>query len=326
MQHGGSVNYKKDIIHTANLRWRPNLRVAAAMEISMEYIKNLIDKYLVWLYIPKINPTDVLEICILGFLIYHIVKWVKTTRAWALVKGLVVIAVFWFAAVLLDLNVIIWVIKNTINVGIIAIVIIFQPEFRKALEQLGQKNIMRSLITFDDSKDRNEKFSDHTLNQIVRATFELARAKTGALIVLEENTTLAEFESTGIYIDSLVSSELLINIFEHNTPLHDGAVIIRGNRITAATCYLPLSDNMQLSKDLGTRHRAGIGISEVSDSLTIIVSEETGKVSIAQGGKLIRNVDGDYLRTKLIAAQKKSYETKKIRLWKGRIKDEREVD
>jgi diadenylate cyclase len=228
--------------------------------------------------------------------------------------------------VLLGLNVIIWLIKNTINVGIIAIVIIFQPEFRKALEQLGQKNIMKSLITFDDSKDKNEKFSDHTLSQIVRATFELARAKTGALIVMEENTPLAEYESTGIYIDSLVSSELLINIFEHNTPLHDGAVIIRGNRITAATCYLPLSDNMQLSKDLGTRHRAGIGISEVSDSLTIIVSEETGKVSIAKGGKLIRNVDGDYLRTKLIEAQKKSSEAKKIRLWKGRIKNEREVD
>lgn len=293
----------------------------------MESIKNLINNYLVWLYVPKkINPTDVLEIFILAFLIYHIIKWVKTTRAWPLVKGLVVIAAFWVIAVILDLNVIIWIIKNTINVGIIAIVIIFQPEFRKALEQLGQKNLMKSLITFDDSKDKNEKFSDHTLNQIVRATFELARAKTGALIVMEEETTLTDYVSTGIYIDSLVSSELLINIFEHNTPLHDGAVIIRGNRIVAATCYLPLSDNMQLSKDLGTRHRAGIGISEVTDSLTIIVSEETGKVSIAKGGKLIRNIDGDYLRTKLINAQKKTIEAKKIKLWKGRIKNEREVD
>lgn len=292
----------------------------------MESIRSLISKYSMWLYIPKINPTDLLEICILAFLIYHIIKWIKTTRAWTLVKGLVVIAVFWFIAVVLDLNVIKWLIKNTINVGIIAIVIIFQPEFRKALEQLGRKNLMRSLIIFDDAKDKNEKFSDYTLNQIVRATFELARAKTGALIVLEEETVLTDYVSTGIYIDSLVSSELLINIFEHNTPLHDGAVIIRGNRIVAATCYLPLSDNMQLSKELGTRHRAGIGISEVTDSLTIIVSEETGKVSIAKGGKLIRNVDGDYLRTKLINAQKKSFETKKLKLWKGRIKNEREVD
>ena len=146
------------------------------------------------------------------------------------------------------------------------------------------------------------------------------------MIVLEEEVPLNDFESTGIFIDSLVSSELLINIFEHNTPLHDGAVILRGNRIAAATCYLPLSDNMQLSKELGTRHRAGIGISEVSDSLTIVVSEETGKVSIAKGGKLIRNVDGDYLRSKLADAQKKTSEVKKLKLWKGRIKNEREVD
>jgi diadenylate cyclase len=233
---------------------------------------------------------------------------------------------FWLLAVLFELNVVLWIIKNTISVGIIAIVIIFQPEFRKALEQLGQKNLVKSIITFDDTKDKSEKFSDHTLNEIVRATFELARSKTGALIVIEEDIPLKDYESTGISIDSLVSSELLINIFEHNTPLHDGAVILRGNRIAAATCYLPLSDNMQLSKDLGTRHRAGIGISEVSDSMTIIVSEETGKVSIAKGGKLIRNVDGDYLRTKLVDAQKKTNEVKKLKLWKGRIKNEREVD
>ncbi len=292
----------------------------------MESIKNFIKDYLVWLSLPKINPSDIIEICILAYLIYHVVKWVKSTRAWSLVKGLVVIMLFWLLAVIFDLNVIIWIIKNTINVGIIAIVILFQPEFRKALEQLGQKNLVKSIITFDDIKDKNEKFSDHTLNEIVRATFELARAKTGALIVLEENVPLNDFENTGIIIDSMVSSELLINIFEHNTPLHDGAVILRGNRITAATCYLPLSDNMQLSKDLGTRHRAGIGISEVSDSLTIIVSEETGKVSIAKGGKLVRNVDGDYLRAKLTDAQHKTIDTKRLRLWKGRIKNEREVD
>jgi diadenylate cyclase len=292
----------------------------------METIRSLIREYSVWISIPKIYLTDILEIIILSFLIYNVIKWIKNTRAWTLVKGLVVIMIFWLAAIIFDLNVVIWIIKNTINVGIIAIVIIFQPEFRKALEQLGQKNLVKSFITFDDNKDKNEKFSDHTLNEIVRATFELARTKTGALIVMEEDALLNDFESTGIYIDSLISSELLINIFEHNTPLHDGAVILRGNRIAAATCYLPLSDNMQLSKDLGTRHRAGIGISEVSDSLTIIVSEETGKVSIAKGGKLIRNVDGDYLRAKLLDIQHKSVEPKKLKLWKGRIKNEREVD
>jgi diadenylate cyclase len=292
----------------------------------MEAIRNFINNYLIWLSIPKIYTTDIVEIIILAYLIYHVVKWVKNTRAWALVKGLVVVMLFWLVAVIFELNVILWIITNTINVGIIAIIIVFQPEFRKALEQLGQKNIVKSIITFDDSRDRNERFSDHSLNEIIRATFELARNKTGALIVLEEETPLKDFESTGIYIDSIISSELLINIFEHNTPLHDGAVILRGDRIVAATCYLPLSDNMQLSKDLGTRHRAGIGISEVSDSLTIIVSEETGKVSIAKGGKLIRNVDGDYLRTKLTDAQNKTTEVKKIKLWKGRSKNEKEVD
>ena len=292
----------------------------------MEAIRNFINNYLIWLSIPKIGTTDIVEIIILAYLIYHVVKWVKNTRAWALVKGLVVIMLFWLVAVVFELNVLIWIITNTINVGIIAIIIVFQPEFRKALEQLGQKNIVKSIITFDDSRDRNERFSDHSMNEIIRATFELARNKTGALIVLEEDIPLKDFESTGIYIDSIISSELLINIFEHNTPLHDGAVILRGDRIVAATCYLPLSDNMQLSKDLGTRHRAGIGISEVSDSLTIIVSEETGKVSIAKAGKLIRNVDGDYLRKKLVEAQNKTTEIKKIKLWKGRSKNEKEAD
>ncbi len=287
----------------------------------MEAIRNFINN-LVWLSFPKINPTDIIEIIILAFIIYHLVKWVKNTRAWSLVKGLVVIMIFWLFAVIFELNVILWIISNTISVGIIAVIILFQPEFRKALEQLGQKNIMKTILYFDDSRDKNEKFSDHTVNEIIRATFELAKTKTGALIVIEEDTPLNDFESTGISIDSLISSELLINIFEHNTPLHDGAVILRGDRIAAATCYLPLSDNMQLSKDLGTRHRAGIGISEVSDSLTVIVSEETGKVSIAMGGKLIRNIDGDYLRSKLTDAQRKTTEVKKLKLWRGRNKDE----
>lgn len=287
----------------------------------MEAIRNFINN-LVWLSIPDIYPTDIIEIIILAFIIYHLVKWVKTTRAWSVVKGLAVIMIFWFFAVIFELNVILWIISNTISVGIIAVIVVFQPEFRKALEQLGQKNIMKTLFYFDDSKDRNEKFSDRTVDELIRATFELAKTKTGALMVIEEDVSLSEFERTGISIDSVISSELLINIFEHNTPLHDGAVILRGDRIAAATCYLPLSDNMQLSKDLGTRHRAGIGISEVSDSLTIIVSEETGKVSIAKNGKLIRNIDGDYLRSKLVDSQRKTTEAKKLKLWRGRFKNE----
>jgi diadenylate cyclase len=286
----------------------------------MDTIRKLIADYR--LTIPDITVTDIVEIIILAFLIYHVVKWIKNTRAWTLVKGLAVIMLFWFIAVIFQLNVLIWIISNTIDVGIIAIMIVFQPELRKALEQLGKRNIVRSILVFDDSKE--ERFSDNTIDEIIRATFELARNKMGALMVIEQDISLSEFESSGIPIDSLISSELLINIFEKNTPLHDGAVIIRGNRIAAATCYLPLSDNIQLSKDLGTRHRAGIGISEVSDCLTIIVSEETGKVSIAREGKLIRNVDGDYLRAKLTDAQKKAFDTRqRLKFWKGRIKNER---
>ena len=289
----------------------------------METIKSFVNDYLVWLSIPKLTLTDILEILILAFLIYHIVNWIKSTRAWMLVKGIIVLCIFSFIAYILNFNVILWIISNTINVGIIAVIIVFQPELRKALEQLGRKNIVSSFIPFDDQKEKNERFSDKTISEIVRATFELSTTKTGALMVVEQNIILNEYERTGIIRDSAMSSQLLINIFEHNTPLHDGAVLIRENRIVAATCYLPLSDNMELSKDLGTRHRAAVGISEVSDSLTIIVSEETGKVSIAIGGVLIRNVDGDYLKNKLQSLQKRSAETKKIKLWRGRLKNEK---
>ncbi len=287
----------------------------------MESIKNFINEYMIWLSIPDIGFADVFEIGFLAFIIYQIIKWIKNTRAWSLLKGLAVILGFWIITLFFNLNVLQWIISNTISVGIIALIVVFQPEFRKALEQLGQRNIIRSVFSFDDSRDGNEMFSDYTLDEIVRTSFELARKKTGALMVIEGDILLNEFINTGIYVDSAISSELLINIFEPNTPLHDGAVIIRKNRIVAATCYLPLSDNMRLSKELGTRHRAGIGISEMSDSLTIIVSEETGKVSIAKDGKLIRNIDGDYLRAKLVELQRKdANNNKKIKLWKGRSK------
>jgi len=292
----------------------------------METIISFFKDYVAWLSLPKIRITDILEILIIAFAIYHVINWVKQTRAWMIVKGLIMLLIIWLIASILNLNVILWIFFKSINVGIIAVIIVFQPEFRKALEKLGENNFVTPFFNFNDSKDKNERFSDQTVAGIVKATFELAKTKTGALIVIEKDVLLNEFEKTGIAIDSLISSQLLINIFEHNTPLHDGAVILRGNRIVAATCYLPLSDNMHLSKDLGTRHRAGIGISEVSDSLTIIVSEETGKVSIATAGSLIRNVDGDYLKTKIIVAQNKVTDVKKVKLWKGRAKHERKVD
>lgn len=292
----------------------------------MDTIISFFKDYVAWLSLPKIGITDIIEILIIAFAIYQVTTWVKKTRAWMLVKGLIVLLFLWLIASILSLNVILWIFIKSINVGIIAVIIVFQPEFRKALEQLGQNNIVTPLFNLNDSKDKANQMYTDIVSGIVKATFELAKTKTGALIVIERDVSLVEFEKTGIAIDSLISSQLLINIFEHNTPLHDGAIIIRGERIVAATCYLPLSDNMQLSKDLGTRHRAAIGISEVSDSLTIIVSEETGKVSIAIKGMLVRNVDGDYLKGKLLADQNKTSDTKKIKLWKGRERNERKAD
>lgn len=266
--------------------------------------------YVYGLSLPKIGVVDILEIIIIAFALYHVTFWVKRTRAWTLVKGVFVLFSAYIVAYILDMSVILWVFDKTIGLGITALLIVFQPELRKALEELGQKKIVSSIMPFDENKDRNIRFTDRTVNEIVRATSELAKAKTGALIIMEKDIILSEYERTGIIIDSAISSQLLINIFEHNTPLHDGAVIVRGDRIVAATCYLPLSDNMGLSKDLGTRHRAAVGISEVSDSLTVIVSEETGMISVAVGGKLLRNIDGDLLRRKLNDFQGKPSEEK----------------
>ena len=277
----------------------------------MEAVFSLLKEYFYVLSFQKVGLTDILEILIISFTIYHVSLWVKKTRAWALVKGILILFLCYIIAYLLDMSVILWIFNKTLAIGITALLIVFQPELRKALEELGKKNIVRSIVPFDEQKDKNKRFSDKSINEIIRATVEMANVKTGALIILEKDIVLSEYERTGINLDSAISSQLLINIFEHNTPLHDGAVIIRGDRIVAATCYLPLSDNLGLSKELGTRHRAGVGISEVSDSLTIIVSEETGKISVAIGGKLLRNVDGDLLRKQIDELQGNTSETKK---------------
>lgn len=282
------------------------------------------EKYLFWLSIPQINPIDVIEIIIISFVIYEILLWIKNTRAWMLFKGIVVIVLFALIAYIFQMNTILWLANKTINVGIIAVVIIFQPELRKALEQLGRKNILGKVFNTDAVKGGStERFSDKTINELVRGVYQMARVKTGALIVIEREVSLGEYERTGIAVDGIITAQLLINIFEHNTPLHDGAILVRGNRIVSATCYLPLSDNMGLSKELGTRHRAGVGISEVSDSFTIIVSEETGNVSVAMDGELIRNIEEETLRELLVELQNKTTEDgKRFRLWKGRHRNE----
>ena len=282
------------------------------------------EKASIYLNLPKITMTDVVEILIITFLLYYMLVWIKNTRAWVLLKGIMVILLFVLVAAVFQMNTIIWIAKNTLSVAITAIVIIFQPEIRKALENLGQKNFLTSFFTFDFSKGEIAKFTDKTINELVKACYEMGKVKTGALIVIEDEIVLSEYERTGIAVDGILTSQLLINIFEKNTPLHDGAVIVRGDRVVSATCYLPLTDSLSISKDLGTRHRAAVGISEVSDSLTIVVSEETGKVSIAMGGELYRNVDAEFLKNKLSFIQHREKKVSKIELWRRRLKDVKE--
>ena len=289
----------------------------------MEQVNGFINKYLTTLHIPtRIMWTDIVEIIIISFLVYHILVWIRDTKAWNLLKGIIVILVFLLFAALLNLSTILWIMEKIFSVGIIAVVIVLQPELRRALEQLGQKNFVAGLMPFE-TRTTDGLFSDKTINEIVKASFEMGKVKTGALIVVEKNQKLTEYERTGIAVDAVVTNQILINIFEHNTPLHDGAVLVRGDRVVAATCYLPLSDSTRLSKELGTRHRAGVGVSEITDSLTVIVSEETGRVSVAYEGKLTRNVDADTLRKMLETVQNKAADDKVRKAWKGRLKREK---
>ena len=275
-------------------------------------------------FLPRITFSNLTEIIILTILVYY--AWIKSTKAWYLLRGIAMIMAFAVAAAIFHWDTILWILGRTGGIAVTALVIIFQPELRKALEQLGSRNLISEIFSLESNQE-NQGFSDRTVNEIVKATFEMAKVKTGALMVIERKVSLKEIERTGIEINGLVSSQLLINIFEHNTPLHDGAVVIRGNRVTAATCYLPLSDNMTISKDLGTRHRAAVGISEVTDSLTVVVSEETGRVSVVENGKLRRISTAEDLRKVLAVAedQEESNGTL-LKIWKGKRRNERKTD
>lgn len=282
----------------------------------MEQILNYFSTYFDWFYIPRVTITDVIEIIIIAILVYNLMLWFQKTRAWTLIKGILVVLAFAGVALALQFNTILWILENTINVGIIAVIIIFQPEFRRALEQLGRRNILASILN-TEGNDSASKLDRKVLNEIAKAAYAMSEVKTGALIVIEQEVRLGDYERTGIALDAEVSSQLLVNIFEHNTPLHDGAVLIRDNRIASATCYLPLSDNMDISKALGTRHRAAIGVSEVSDSITVIVSEETGAVSLAYNGVVIRNISRDKFLDKLNELRNDTTVTPKVKWWKG---------
>ena len=279
------------------------------------------DDITTYAHLPQaIAVTDIIEIAIIAILFYYMLVWIKNTRAWTLLKGVMIILLFIMVAAIFQMNTIIWIAEKLVSVAVIAIAVIFQPEMRKALESLGQHRLLMRFFNFEGNKSIG-KFSDKTINELVRACFEMGKVKTGALIVVEDEMMLTEYERTGIAVDGIVTSQLLINIFEKNTPLHDGAVIVRGDRVVSATCYLPLSDSLTLSKDLGTRHRAAVGVSEVSDSMTIAVSEETGRVSIAIGGELYRNVDADFLKNKLTYLQRREADVTVLELVKRRLKD-----
>ena len=283
-----------------------------------EYAKNFSS------YRTTMDFGDVAEILIIAVLLYYTLVWMKTTRAWILLKGLIVILVFLLLAYFFRMTTILWMAQNVLGFAVTALIVVLQPELRKALEELGKKNIISSVLPFDNSHRVNEEFSEKTINEITKACVEMGKVRTGALIVIEQKVSLRDYERTGIDVDAIVTSQLLINIFEHNTPLHDGAVIIQGNRVVSATCYLPLSDNLGLSKELGTRHRAGVGISEITDSLTIIVSEETGKISVAYEGELERNLDADSLRDRMHKILNNPVEEhKNLRIWKGRSRDKK---
>ena len=290
----------------------------------MQNITGIMGRYLSDINLPSMNIIDIIEIILISFFVYQFMVWIKFTRAYTLLKGLLVIGAFLVIAYIFKMNTILWIVSRLAGALITAIVVIFQPELRKVVEQLGQKKIMASIIPFDSGREVKERFADKTVNELIKACFDMGEVKTGALIVIEQEIRLDEYIRTGINVDAILTSQLLINIFEHNTPLHDGAVIVRENRIVAATCYLPLSDNMELSKQLGTRHRAGVGISEVTDSVTIIVSEETGQVSVAANGKLSRGLTSAELRAALVKAQnKKVINNSKLRhLLKGRMRRE----
>lgn len=288
----------------------------------VEYLRNFS------IYGTIMDLGDVLEILIIALLVYYVLVWMKATRAWTLLKGLIVICGFLFLALIFKMNTILWMAQNILGFAITALVVILQPELRKALEELGKKNILTSVIPFDSGKKEDDLFSHKTINEIVKACVEMGKVRTGALIVIEQKVSLKDYERTGIDVDGLVTNQLLINIFEHNTPLHDGAVIVRGNRIVSATCYLPLSDNLALSKELGTRHRAGVGISEVTDSLTVIVSEETGKISVAYEGKLSRNLDAEGLKgylQQILNMDNEENKPKRKRKGKGKAKNEKNI-
>lgn len=282
----------------------------------VEYIKSL-----------QTNPfeliTLIIDLALVIFLLYCFFKIVKGSRAWQLIKGIALLIIATWVSGLLNLKILNWILTGIMNVGVIAVIVIFQPELRRALEQLGTNKITKF---FGIDKNLETRTKEDIYKVVIAAT-ELSKTKTGALIVLERDIKIQDIIATGIPMDAEVSPQLLVNIFEPKTPLHDGAVVISGNKIAASACVLPLADDKDISKELGTRHRAAIGISKESDAIVVVVSEETGKMSVAKDGTLIADVREDVLKkilisnviTKRFTAERKESKFK-FKDWKEKLK------
>lgn len=287
-------------------------------------ITSFFEDFMSKIYIPSISVIDIIEIAIISFLTFRIILWLRSTKAWSMLKGVAVIIIFIFIAYILNMRTILWIVKRLVDVGLIAFVILLQPEIRRALEKLGVRFFKTGGLF--KNNDLYQRFSQQSIFEIVNATYDMASVKTGALIVLSQEISLDEYIKTGIQIDGKISSGLLINTFEKDTPLHDGAVIIEGDRLVCATAYLPLSQNQNVSKELGTRHRAALGMAEETDAFVIVVSEETGKVAVACGGMIKRNVEREtlyhmleYLRSNSGSVNPITYNNKKEKDMKSEV-------
>lgn len=281
-------------------------------EILADFTQNF------WRFMSTVRFADIIDIAIVAFIVYQGIRLVRETRAEQLVKGILILVVLLQLSSWLGFNTMQYILANTMQLGFFALLIIFQPELRRGLERMGRGAAGKMF-----SLNNREETLDASIDEIARAVDNLSKNKVGALICMERITKLGDIIKTGTTLNSAISAELLVNIFVPNTPLHDGAVIIGSNKILAAACFLPLTHNNDLSKELGTRHRAAIGLSENSDAVVIVVSEETGKISIALNGGLTRNLTVDSLKKALIKtlrSDSKIIDKNKFVFWKGAAK------
>ncbi len=278
--------------------------------------------------IPSIRITDIIDIILVAIIIYTVIHWVKETRAWTLFKGLLVIVIISLLSYYLHFYTLTWIIERTLSVGIIAVIIIFQPELRKALEQIGTGSINKVTGIFQPNME-NGKISSESAEEILNACMQMSKSRTGAFIIIENDVPLGDIlNKSGVQIDAAISSQLLVNIFVDKTPLHDGAVIIKDNRIASAACILPVTEK-EIGLEFGTRHRAAVGASEISDAFIIVVSEETGCISLAAEGSLKKNITEGQLKKALKnvvnATPQRSIKSpiNINKIWKGMTKNEK---